>query len=210
MAGDEGSTFGKYFLLKRLATGGMGEIYLAKLKGPVGFEKILVIKRILQHHAEDNSFVDMFFAEARVAAKLTHSNIVQIYEMGEIDQSYYIAMEYVHGKSLRDIIDRARELGEYVPPAHAISIVRQLCSGLSYAHNSRDMSGQPIGIVHRDINPHNVLISYTGEVKIIDFGIAKSEMSMHQTETGTIKGKFVYMSPEQSAAEKLDKRSDIF
>lgn len=205
-----GTAFGKYFLLKKIAAGGMGEILLAKLKGPEGFEKLLVIKRILQHHVENQEFLDMFFAEARVAAQLTHSNIVQIFDMGEIDDSYFIAMEYVHGKALRDVIDRARQLGDYVHPGHAVEMISKLCSGLSYAHNARDMSGTPLGIIHRDINPHNMLISYAGDLKIIDFGIAKSEMSMHQTETGTIKGKFVYMSPEQSAAEKLDKRSDIF
>ncbi|MEE8410275.1 MAG: protein kinase [Myxococcota bacterium] len=210
MASGEGSTFGKYFLLKKLALGGMGEIFLAKLKGPVGFEKLLVIKRILAHHIENQEFVDMFFAEARVAAKLSHSNVVQIYEMGEIEDSYYIAMEYVHGKTLREVIDCARSRGEYIPPGLVIHIISKLCDGLGYSHNASNISGESIGIIHRDINPQNLLISYTGEVKIIDFGIAKSEMSMHQTETGTIKGKFVYMSPEQSAAEPLDKRSDIF
>lgn len=210
MAGDEGSVFGKYFLLKKLASGGMGEIYLAKLKGPVGFEKLLVLKRILQHHLENQEFVDMFFAEARVAAQLSHSNIVQIYEMGEIEDCYYIAMEYVEGKSLRAVMDQVRAKGEYLHPAHAIDIIGKLCSGLSYAHNATNMAGEPIGVIHRDINPHNLLVSYMGDVKIIDFGIAKSQMSMHKTETGTIKGKFVYMSPEQSSASDLDKRSDIF
>ncbi|MFC1610674.1 serine/threonine protein kinase [Myxococcota bacterium] len=210
MAGGEGSVFGKYFLLKKIASGGMGEIYLAKLKGPVGFEKLLVIKRILQHHLENQEFVDMFFAEARVAAQLTHSNVVQIYEMGEIEDCYYIGMEYVHGKSLRDLLDRARNQGEYLHPAHAIEIIGKLSAGVSYAHNATNMSGEAIGVIHRDINPHNILVSYSGEVKMIDFGIAKSQMQQHKTETGTIKGKFVYMSPEQSAAEPLDKRSDIF
>lgn len=210
MAGGEGSTFGKYFLLRQLALGGMGEIFLAKLEGPVGFEKLLVIKRILQHHVANQEFIDMFFAEARVAAKLSHSNIVQIYEMGEIEGSYYIAMEYVHGKSLRELIDRARARGEHVPPSLVIDIISELANGLSYAHNATHISGERIGVVHRDVNPHNLLISYSGEVKIIDFGIAKSEMSMNKTETGTIKGKVAYMSPEQSTAEQVDKRSDIF
>jgi serine/threonine protein kinase len=211
VSGGEGSTFGKYYLLKRIATGGMGEIFLAKLRGPVGFEKLLVIKRILAQHVGDPEFVDMFFAEARVAAQLSHSNIVQIYEMGgPIDEAYFIAMEYVHGKSLRGLLDRVRARGRRLHPAHAIEIVSGLCTGMGYAHAAADMSGQQLGIVHRDLNPHNLLVSYSGEVKIIDFGIAKSEMTTHKTETGTIKGKFVYMSPEQSAAEPLDKRSDIF
>jgi len=210
MSGGEGTTFGKYLLLKKIAAGGMGEIFLAKLKGPVGFEKLLVIKRILAQHCENQDFVDMFFAEARVAAQLSNSNIVQIYEMGEIEDAYFIAMEYVAGKSLRDVIDKVQARHARMPPAHSAEIIAKLCGGLSYAHNAADMMGQALGIVHRDINPHNLLISYSGEVKIIDFGIAKSEMQEHKTETGTIKGKFVYMSPEQSAAEKLDKRSDIF
>lgn len=211
MSGGEGSTFGKYYLLKRIAMGGMGEIFLAKLKGPVGFEKLLVIKRILAQHVENPEFVDMFFAEARIAAQLSHSNIVQIYEMGgPIDDAYFIAMEYVHGKSLRAVLDRARSRGARLHPAHVIEIIGGLCTGMSYAHAATDMSGQALGVVHRDLNPHNLLVSYSGEVKIIDFGIAKSEMTTHKTETGTIKGKFVYMSPEQSAAEPLDRRSDIF
>jgi serine/threonine-protein kinase len=210
MTGSQGSTFGKYILLKRLATGGMGEVFLAKLMGPVGFEKLLVVKRILHHHVTNKAVVDMFFAEARVAATLSHSNIVQIFEMGEIEDSYYIAMEYVHGKSLREVLDRAKERGENIPPALVAAIISGLAGGLSFAHNATNMSGERIGIVHRDINPQNLLISYSGEVKIIDFGIAKTDASLHQTETGTIKGKFVYMSPEQSAAGQLDKRSDIF
>jgi serine/threonine protein kinase len=210
MSAPLGVTFGKYFLLKKIATGGMGEIFLAKLKGPVGFEKLLVIKRILAHHVENREFVDMFFAEARVAAQLNHANIVQIYEMGEIDNAYFIAMEYVHGRSLRDVIDGAREHGRQTPPALAIEMISRLCEGLAYAHNAKGMGGDALAIVHRDINPHNMLVSYSGELKVIDFGIAKSEMSEHKTETGTIKGKFVYMSPEQSAADPVDKRSDIF
>lgn len=210
MSTAEGTSFGKYFLLKRIATGGMGEIFLAKLKGPVGFEKLLVIKRILQHHIENEEFLDMFFAEARIAAQLNHPNVVQIYEMGEFEDAFFIAMEYCHGKSLHDVIARARELKAPIPLHHVIEIVSGLCDGLSYAHNACGIAGDALNVIHRDINPHNLIISYGGTVKVIDFGIAKSEMSLHKTETGTIKGKFVYMSPEQSAAEKLDKRSDIF
>ncbi|MDP7040272.1 MAG: serine/threonine-protein kinase [Myxococcota bacterium] len=210
MPAEEGQAFGKYFLLRRIAVGGMGEVYLAKLTGPVGFEKLLVIKRILRHHMENEEFVEMFFAEARIAAQLMHSNIVQIFEVGQIEDSYYIAMEYVHGKSLQEIIEQAQKVGEPIPTGHIAEIIAKLCDGLSYAHNAADMGGQSLGLIHRDINPNNLIISYSGQVKIIDFGIAKSGMSMHKTETGTIKGKFVYMSPEQSSAEALDKRSDIF
>ncbi|MBT6492326.1 MAG: serine/threonine protein kinase, partial [Deltaproteobacteria bacterium] len=210
MAQAEGSTFGKYILLKRLAIGGMGEIYLAKLTGPEGFEKMLVIKRMLSHHTENQRYVDMFFAEARVAAQLNHSSIVQIYDMGQIDDVYYIAMEYVHGKSLKEVIDHARAIESLIPAPLVVETISRLCDALGYAHEAKDMVGDSLGIVHRDINPYNFLISYSGESKVIDFGIAKSEMATHKTETGTIKGKFVYMSPEQSAALELDARSDIF
>jgi eukaryotic-like serine/threonine-protein kinase len=210
MAGSEGLTFGKYFLLKKIASGGMGEIFLAKLTGPVGFEKLIVIKRMLAQLVENQEFVDMFFAEARVAAQLNHSNIVQIYEMGTIEGAHFIGMEYVFGRSFREVIDRWNDRGAPVPVGHVADIVSKLCSGLGYAHDAKDIVGVPLGIVHRDINPHNLLVSYSGEVKVIDFGIAKSEKSENKTEAGTIKGKFVYMSPEQSAAQPLDKRSDIF
>lgn len=204
------STFGKYVLLRKLASGGMGEIFLAKQRGPSGFEKLLVIKRILSHHLDKKDYLDMFFSEAKLVARLNHHNIIQIHEMGEIDGDYYIAMEYVRGKSLRDIIDELRAEGRQLPLAHSIDLAIKLCEGLGYAHQARDIRGHPMNIVHRDINPHNILISYTGDLKLIDFGIAKSEMTSVHTATGTIKGKFVYMSPEQSAADPIDRRSDIF
>jgi len=207
--------FGKYKLLRRIAAGGMGEVHLAKLVGPSGFEKLVVIKRLLQSRQTEQKYVDMFFAEARVAAQLGHSNIVQVYEVGTIENVPYIAMEYVHGKSLRKVLDRALKRPTTlsqggVPPGFTAYIIGQLCMGLAFAHDARHLSGATIGLVHRDINPHNVLISYQGEVKIIDFGIAKSELSLDQTQAGTIKGTVVYMSPEQSLGEKLDKRSDLF
>ena len=203
-------TFGKYVLLRKLASGGMGEIFLAKQRGPSGFEKLLVIKRILSHHLDKRDYLDMFFSEAKLVARLNHHNIIQIHEMGEIDGDHYIAMEYVRGKSLRDVIDRSAAEGRPMPVAHVVELGIRLCEGLGYAHQARDIRGRPMNIVHRDINPHNILIAYAGDLKLIDFGIAKSEMTSVHTATGTIKGKFVYMSPEQSAADPLDKRSDIF
>jgi serine/threonine protein kinase len=152
----------------------------------------------------------MFLSEAKLVARLNHHNIIQIHEMGEIDGDYYIAMEYVRGKSLRDVIDELRAEGRMLPLPHVIDLAIKLCEGLGYAHQARDIRGRPMNIVHRDINPHNVLISYGGDLKLIDFGIAKSEMTSVHTATGTIKGKFVYMSPEQSAADPIDRRSDIF
>ncbi|HKC59260.1 MAG TPA: serine/threonine-protein kinase, partial [Myxococcales bacterium] len=205
-----GSYYGKYFLLKKLAAGGMGEIFLAKQQGPAGFEKILVVKKVLPHLTENKEFVELFLGEARLAARMNHRNIVQVFELGEYERSYFIAMEYVSGRTLRDLIDSAAKKREKLPAEVCRTVAEQICDGASYAHNLTDVNGRSLNIIHRDLNPQNVLLSYTGEVKIIDFGIAKSEMSTVKTEAGMIKGKFVYMSPEQSLAKKLDKRSDIF
>src|SRR5947209_5029241 len=207
---DAGQFFGKYFLMKKLAAGGMGEIYLAKQQGPAGFQKILVVKKILAHLTENKEFIEAFLGEARLAAQMNHRNVVQVFELGEEAGAYFIAMEYVAGKSLRDVIDAAIKRKEKMHPEHARVIAEMICDGTSYAHNLTDMTGRSLNLVHRDLNPQNVLVSYTGDVKVIDFGIAKSEMSTVKTEAGMIKGKFVYMSPEQSQAKKLDKRSDIF
>jgi serine/threonine protein kinase len=207
---DVGSYFGKYFLLKKLAAGGMGEVFLAKQQGPAGFEKILIIKKVLAHLTENKEFIELFLSEARLAARMNHRNIVQVFELGEQDGNYFIAMEYVQGKALRDVIDAALKRKEKIPGELCRSVVEQICDGSSYAHNLSDVTGRGLNIVHRDLNPQNVLVSYTGDVKVIDFGIAKSEMSTVKTEAGMIKGKFVYMSPEQSMAKKLDKRSDIY
>jgi serine/threonine protein kinase len=205
-----GSYYGKYFLLKKLAAGGMGEIFLAKQQGPAGFEKILVVKKVLPHLTENKEFVELFLGEARLAARMNHRNIVQVFELGEYERSYFIAMEYVSGRTLRDLIDSAAKKREKLPAEVCRTVAEQICDGASYAHNLTDVNGRSLNIIHRDLNPQNVLLSYTGDVKIIDFGIAKSEMSTVKTEAGMIKGKFVYMSPEQSLAKKLDKRSDIF
>ncbi|MBI1948858.1 MAG: protein kinase [Deltaproteobacteria bacterium] len=205
--------FGRYTLLRRLAYGGMGEVFLARQGGAgslAGVAKLVVVKRILGHMRRDDKHRRMFLDEARLQALLNNPHVVQIYDMGEEDGHVYLAMEHVLGPSWRMIVDRMRRLRTWVPLAHVCSMVSQAARGLSYAHNLVDVSGSPLRIVHRDINPHNVLVSYDAEVKIIDFGIAKSELQEGNTETGTIKGKFNYMSPEQSAAHKLDNRSDIF
>ena len=207
---DVGTWFGKYFLMKKLAAGGMGEVFLARQQGPAGFQKVLVVKKILGHLTESKEFVEAFLGEARLAAQMNHRNIVQVFELGEHEGAYFIAMEYVQGKSLRDLIDATSRRKERVPAELCRSLAEQICDGASYAHNLTDLAGRSLNLVHRDLNPQNVLISYGGDVKIIDFGIAKSELSTVKTEAGMIKGKFVYMSPEQSLAKKLDKRSDIF
>ena len=205
--------FGRYTLLRRLAFGGMGEVFLARQGGAgslAGVAKLVVVKRILGHMRRDERHRRMFLDEARLQALLSNPHVVQVYDMGEEDGHVYLAMEHVLGPSWRMIVDRMRQRRTWVPLAHVCSMVAQAARGVSYAHNLVDVSGAPLRIVHRDINPHNVLVSYDGEVKIIDFGIAKSELQEGNTETGTIKGKFNYMSPEQSAALKLDNRSDIF
>src|SRR4051812_46198961 len=205
-----GTYYGKYFLLEKLATGGMGEVFLARQQGPAGFEKILVVKKILNHLTENKEFVELFLGEARLAARMNHRNIVQVFELGEHEGTYFIAMEYVAGKSLREVVDAAQKRRERIPPEIARSIAEQICDGASYAHNLTDITGRSLNIIHRDLNPQNVLLSFGGDVKVIDFGIAKSEISTVKTEAGMIKGKFVYMSPEQSLAKELDKRSDVF
>ena len=205
-----GTYFGKYFLMKKLAAGGMGEVFLAKQQGPAGFQKMLVVKKVLSHLTESKEFVEAFLGEARLAAQMNHRNIVQVFELGQESGAYFIAMEYVQGKSLRDLIDTTMRRKEKIPAELCRSLAEQICDGASYAHNLTDMAGRSLNLVHRDLNPQNVLISYGGDVKIIDFGIAKSELSTVKTEAGMIKGKFVYMSPEQSLAKKLDKRSDVF
>ncbi|TMB34582.1 MAG: serine/threonine protein kinase [Deltaproteobacteria bacterium] len=205
-----GSYYGKYFLLEKLATGGMGEVFLARQEGPAGFEKILVVKKILNHLTENKEFVELFLGEARLAARMNHRNVVQVFELGEHQGTYFIAMEYVAGKSLREVVDAAGRRKERIPPEIARAIAEQICDGASYAHNLTDITGRSLNIIHRDLNPQNVLLGFGGDVKVIDFGIAKSEISTVKTEAGMIKGKFLYMSPEQSLAKPLDKRSDVF
>ena len=201
--------FGNYFLLKKIATGGMAELYKAKKSGEQGFEKLLAIKLILPHHATNEDFITMFIDEAKVAALLNHQNIVQIYDLGKIEDSYCIVMEYVRGKDLKSVISRGLKTLKRLSIEHACYITSALLGGLSYAHRKKDR-GQDLKIVHRDVSPQNVLISYEGEVKIVDFGIAKAATQSRETKVGLLKGKISYMSPEQARGKPLDMRSDIF
>ena len=202
--------FGKYLLERQLAIGGMAEIFLARQHGPAGFEKTLVIKRILPTFANDEQFITMFLDEARTSAKLNHPNLVQIYELGEIEGAYYIAMEFIRGESLNKIIKKLQALKVHMPLHLAAKIVASVCAGLDYAHNFTTANGESLNLVHRDISPDNVLVSYAGAVKMIDFGIAKARTSEAKTQAGAVKGKFCYMSPEQITGKTLDRRSDIF
>ncbi len=202
--------FGKYLLVHRVGIGGMAELFLAKQTGLKGFEKVLAIKKILPHLTQDSEFVSMFVNEGKLAALLTHQQIVQIFDLGHVDGAYYLAMEYVMGKDLRAVSTRARERLGRLPIDHALSIVSQVASGLDYAHRKKDLTGRDLNIVHRDVSPQNVLVSYEGEVKLVDFGIAKAAGIGQETKTGILKGKLAYMSPEQAMGRSIDRRSDVF
>ena len=203
--------YGKYQLLKRLAMGGMAQIYLARQRGPEGVEKLLVIKRILPHLAENEDFVRMFLDEARIAARLIHPNIVDIYDLGAQDDSFFIAMEYIHGEDLRRVWKRAERSGQLIPVPLVCRIMIEACAGLDHAHKQKDAQGKPLGIVHRDISPQNILLTFEGRVKVVDFGIAKAADQATVTRSGVLKGKYSYMAPEQAAGQKnLDCRTDIF
>ncbi len=190
---------GKYELVRKLASGGMAEVYLARAAGPAGFQKTLVVKRILPHLAEDPKFVEMFLAEARLAAGLNHPGVVQIFDFGEADDAYYLAMEYVDGPDLGTLWRAARGR---LPIAHAVKIISLACEGLDYAH--------ALNIVHRDVSPDNILLSRTGAVKVTDFGVAKAASTSQHTQAGTLKGKFAYMAPEQLRGKPLDRRADVY
>ena len=188
----------------------MAEVFIAKSFGIEGFEKIIAIKRILPTMAEDDDFIDMFIDEAKIAGHLSHANIVPIYELGKIGDSHYIAMEFIWGKDLLQIMNRFRRMRKRMPAPMVAFIAGKMCEALEYAHTKRDRSGQLLNLIHRDISPQNILVSYDGAVKLIDFGIAKAASRTTKTQAGVLKGKFGYMSPEQVRGLPIDKRSDIF
>jgi eukaryotic-like serine/threonine-protein kinase len=205
-----GWVLGRYEILRLLSVGGMAEIYLARSAGIAGFEKKVVIKRMLPQFAQHQTFVDMFLGEARLAATLDHSNIVQVYDIGESTGDYYYAMEYVPGVDLRAIVGEERRFGRMVPIAIATAVARGMCAGLDHAHSRTGPDGNLLGIVHRDVSLSNILISYHGAVKVTDFGVAKIASNNNRTRAGMLKGKLGYMSPEQVCSEPLDRRSDVF
>ncbi|NBD14418.1 MULTISPECIES: serine/threonine-protein kinase [Corallococcus] len=202
--------FGRYELVHLLGQGGMGEVYLAKLSGAAGFEKPCIVKTILPGLVKDRQFLDRFHHEAKVLVHLVHSSIAQVYDMGEADGTYYMALEYVAGVDLGYLLEQARSQGRAVPAPVALYIGQRIAEGLGYAHRKTGTDGEPLGIVHRDVSPHNVMVSYEGEVKVIDFGLAKSTARSKYTLPSTVMGKLGYMSPEQVRAEPLDHRSDIY
>lgn len=202
--------FGRYTLLMPLSTGGMGEIFLARLEGAQGFEKLCVIKKILPHLAQDKDFVDRFVDEARILVKLSHGNIAQVLDMGLHEGAPYIALEFIDGKDLRRVIARAGERALQLPISFVLYVTTRVLDALAYAHRKRSDEGKDLNLVHRDISPQNILISYEGEVKIIDFGLAKSTMSATHTHPSIVLGKFLYMAPEQARHQKADRRSDLY
>jgi eukaryotic-like serine/threonine-protein kinase len=203
--------FGKYLLMRKLAAGGMAELFLALHRSVAGFEKLVVIKRILPLMNQDRQFIDMLLHEARVAATLSHPNVVQTFDVGQAEGTYFIAMEHIHGEDIRTIVRqmKAKSLSEF-PIEHALHIVVGLCAGLAYAHEKRDLEGKLLGIVHRDISPQNIVLTFSGDVKVVDFGVAKSLHAGEDSKGGHLKGKVPYMSPEQATGEEVDSRSDVF
>jgi len=207
-----GERLGRYTLLGKLATGGMAEVYLARQDGPQGFVKTLVVKRILPQYGRDEAFVRMFLDEARLAAQINHPNVVSIIELGEdpASESYFMAMEFIDGCSLKRVIHQAMRRGEPLPVALCCRILSDACGGLDHAHNLRGDGGRPLQIVHRDVSPENILVTYSGLVKVVDFGIAKATSTEGRTRAGQLKGKFSYMPPEQLLGQPVDRRADIW
>ncbi len=206
----DGERFGQYSLLERIAVGGMAEVWKARMRGVEGFQKTVAIKKILAHMTDNADFVSMFIDEAKLAAQLSHPNIVHIYDLGKIGRDYYIAMEYVEGKDLRSLLNTGRRKGLPLPLSLGLMIAARVASGLDYAHRKRDFEDHELELVHRDVSPQNVLLSFEGDVKLCDFGIAKAVSKVTQTQMGALKGKLQYMSPEQAWGRPVDARSDIF
>jgi len=202
--------FGKFELIAHLATGGMAEIYLARQSSIAGFQKLLVIKRILPHLSREDVFVEMFLDEARIAAQINHPNVVQIYDLGCVDGQYFIAMEYLEGEGLSEVMRKARKQRQPISSVLVAGIALQMCEGLHHAHTMLGPDGDPLKVVHRDVNPQNIFVLYSGGVKLVDFGIAKAAKRFSQTSTGMLKGKYGYMSPEQIMNLNLDSRSDVY
>jgi serine/threonine protein kinase len=203
--------FGKYTLFERIGRGGMAEVYKGRIQGPAGFERVFVVKRILPHLSEEPTFIRMFVEEAKLSARLNHPNIVQIFELGAVDGEYFISMEYIRG---RDLADTMRAIWKTMGPPRPELVAyvgREACRALSYAHSLTDDNGRPLGMIHRDVSPSNIMLSYEGGVKLLDFGIAKAlGEAPETTKSGTMKGKYAYMAPEQTEGDDVDSRIDIF
>ena len=210
VAAEVGSTANRYQILGKLAVGGMAEIFLARGANATGLERYCVLKRILRERASDAQFVQMFLDEARLAAQLQHPNIASVYDIGMLGDSYFFTMEYVHGETVRSLLHRAQGRQRPLPLACVLTIAAGAAAGLHHAHDKVSGEGRPLGIVHRDVSPSNLMVSYEGNVKLVDFGVAKAEDRVVETKSGTVKGKISYLSPEQCRGVRVDRRSDLF
>ncbi len=207
----DGRRFGRFELLLEMGSGGMATLFLSRIRGPQNFEKLIAIKKIHDHLSKEEEFVDMFLDEARISAMIHHPNVVQIFDLGSIDGAYFIAMEYVHGQDFAQLLRAViRTKNETYGWAYAARLVADAAAGLHAAHELTDAEGKPLGLVHRDVSPQNILVGYDGHVKVVDFGIAYAAEKISQTGVGTLKGKASYMSPEQSRGQRVDRRSDVF
>jgi serine/threonine protein kinase len=203
--------FGKYTLFERIGRGGMAEVYKGRIQGPAGFERVFVVKRILPHLSEEPTFIRMFVEEAKLSARLNHPNIVQIFELGSVEGEYFISMEYIRGRDLADTMRAIWKLMGPPRPELVAYVGREACRALAYAHSLTDDNGRPLGMIHRDVSPSNIMLSYEGGVKLLDFGIAKAlGEAPETTKSGTMKGKYAYMAPEQTEGDDVDSRIDIF
>jgi len=202
--------FGEYTLLKRVASGGMAEIWRAQIRGPAGFRRDVAIKTIHAQHSDETEFIKMLLDEARIAARLVHPHIAQVLNCGSIDSIFYIAMEFVNGHSLGRILQRLAQRDERLSLQECLYVAIGLLRALGYAHKQVDDDGKPMGIVHRDVSPHNVMISYGGAIKLVDFGVARAANKLHKTETGVVQGKVAYMAPEHLDGQMVDHRSDQY
>lgn len=200
----------RYRVLEKLEAGGMAEVFRAESEGLEGFSKQVAIKRVLPHLSEKTKFIAMFLDEARLSAQLSHSNVVQVFDIGRGDNTFFIVMEFVDGVNLKAIAESFATSGQRMPIQVAAYITTEICKGLEYAHGLQNSAGEPLGIVHRDISPPNILITKFGEVKIVDFGLAKASSQLERSEPGIIKGKFAYLSPEAAEGKEVDARADIF
>ena len=200
----------RFVIIREIAEGGMGSVFDVHQMGAEGFEKRMALKTIIPEFSSDPEFVEMFIGEAKLVADLVHQNIVQIYQLGKVGRQYYIAMEYIDGINLEEFMDRHMELGLEVPINMATFIISRVCRGLEYAHDKKGKDGRPLGVVHRDVSPKNIMLTWEGVVKLTDFGIAKAANYMRNREGEILLGKIQYMSPEQAAYKETDRRSDVF
>ncbi|MBL8682340.1 MAG: serine/threonine protein kinase [Myxococcales bacterium] len=210
MAAGEAKAHNRYRVIERLESGGMAEVFRGEAESLAGFKKAVAIKRVLPHLAQNDKFIRMFLDEARLCARLNHANIVQVFDIGHVENTYFIVMEFVDGVNLKAIIEYLRNRGQGVPIPVAVYLSMQICNGLQYAHELQDSDGSTLGIVHRDMSPPNVLVSKRGEVKIVDFGLAKATTQLEKSEQGMVKGKFGYLAPETALGQEVDAQVDVF